>query len=309
MTANAIATSQTRELLPQLNSMEEAMAVANSLAKSNIIPAAFTGKPSNILIAMMWAKSLNIPVIQTLNSIAVINGKPSLYGDLLKGLVFQSGQCEDFAENWDPQTKTATCRIKRKGLSTPIETSFSFADAAKAGLLTKAGPWKVYPARMCKMRARAFAIRDAFPDILMGLSVAEEAEDIGGADNATAAAALEPAPAARRPRRKSAAAPADVQDVVEQPAAKAIEHEPEPAPVTEAAPLPDAPEIEEVDVIQKWGPKISGCATYTALVELWRAIPVNERDGLREIFEQRKNEIVQPLPQEPANDAAVADSY
>ena len=50
-------------------------------------------------------------------------------------------------------------------------------DAKAAGLLGKQGPWTQYPKRMRQMRARAFAVRDVFPDVLKGLPVAEEVMD------------------------------------------------------------------------------------------------------------------------------------
>jgi hypothetical protein len=51
------------------------------------------------------------------------------------------------------------------------------ADAKRAGLLGKAGPWAQYPARMLALRARGFALRNAFADALRGLITAEEAQD------------------------------------------------------------------------------------------------------------------------------------
>jgi hypothetical protein len=51
------------------------------------------------------------------------------------------------------------------------------AEAKKAGLWGKQGPWTQYPRRMLQMRARGFALRDAFPDVLRGLVTAEEAAD------------------------------------------------------------------------------------------------------------------------------------
>ena len=49
---------------------------------------------------------------------------------------------------------------------------------SQAGLWGKQGPWKQYPKRMLQMRARGFAIRDAFPDALRGMYMAEEVQDI-----------------------------------------------------------------------------------------------------------------------------------
>jgi hypothetical protein len=66
--------------------------------------------------------------------------------------------------------------IKRRDRSAVVRT-FSEADAKKAGLWGKSGPWAQYPARMLQMRARGWALRDAFPDALKGLGIREEVQD------------------------------------------------------------------------------------------------------------------------------------
>ena len=72
---------------------------------------------------------------------------------------------------------TAVCKTSRKGKDANVVARFSVADAKKAGLWGKAGPWSQYPKRMLQLRARGFALRDAFPDVLKGLVTAEEAQD------------------------------------------------------------------------------------------------------------------------------------
>jgi len=71
----------------------------------------------------------------------------------------------------------AICEAKRKGYPTATVVQFSVADAKRAGLWGKAGPWTQYPRRMLQLRARGFALRDGFPDVLKGLVTAEEAQD------------------------------------------------------------------------------------------------------------------------------------
>jgi hypothetical protein len=98
-----------------------------------------------------------------------------------------SGLVEQFRES--ETGGTATCIVKRKGLDAVTHT-FGLDDAKTAGLLGKAGPWTNYPKRMRQMRARGYALRDAFPDVLMGLSIAEEVQDIGDAPVLVTDAAL-----------------------------------------------------------------------------------------------------------------------
>jgi hypothetical protein len=95
----------------------------------------------------------------------------------LWALVQGSPLVEDAAETYDEAAKVATCTIKRRGRATATVQRFSRDDAVMAGLWDKQGPWKTNPRRMLQMRARAFAARDALPDVLKGLAIAEEAID------------------------------------------------------------------------------------------------------------------------------------
>lgn len=160
-------------LAPQ--TFEQALTFANYLADSDMVPKDFKGKPGNCLIAMQWGAEVGLQPLQALQNIAVINGRPSLWGDSLIALVRASPACEYILEEDDG--KMATCRVKRRGEPEQART-FSTDDAKAAGLHGKAGPWTQYPKRMRQMRARAFAMRDVFPDVLRGMPVAEEVMDI-----------------------------------------------------------------------------------------------------------------------------------
>ena len=131
------------------------------------------------LIAMQYGAEIGMSPMQSLQSLAVINGKPTLYGDALPALVHASGLMEDYQEYFEGtgDNLTAVCKAKRKGMATPIVGTFSMADAKKAGLIGKSGPWSSYPSRMLQVRARAFCFRDGFADCLRGLAIREEVED------------------------------------------------------------------------------------------------------------------------------------
>lgn len=161
------------DLSPQ--TFEQALTFADYMAGSDMVPKDYKDKPGNCLIAMQWGIEIGLKPMQALQNIAVINGRPSLWGDAVIALARNSPVCEYIVE--DDDGKTATCRVKRRGESEQIRT-FSTEDAKTAGLLGKAGPWTQYPKRMRQMRARAFAIRDVFPDVLKGMAVAEEMMDV-----------------------------------------------------------------------------------------------------------------------------------
>ena len=175
--------------------IKEALAFAEMLSKSNMVPKDFIGNPGNILVAVQWGMELGLQPMQAMQNIAVINGRPSLWGDSVIALVKASPTCEYIIE--EVGDDSATCRVKRRG-EPEQERSFSTADAKAAGLLGKQGPWSQYRKRMLQMRARSWALRDVFPDVLRGMPIAEEVMDTEKEIN--------PAPARRQTGKQAAEA-------------------------------------------------------------------------------------------------------
>lgn len=171
--------NQLSVILPQ--TFAEMMKYAEFVAKSALVPKDYQGKPHDCLIAMQWATELGLHPLQGLQNIAVINGRPSLWGDMLPALVKNHPSYEWMKESIvktdDGALVKAVCIGKRKGHPEPETREFSVQDAQKANLWGKAGPWTLYPQRMLQMRARAWLCRDLWSDALRGLQVAEEMQD------------------------------------------------------------------------------------------------------------------------------------
>lgn len=159
--------------------MSEAIEFSERLSRSQMVPKNYQGKPDDILVAVQWGFEIGLAPLQALQNISVINGKPSVYGDAAMALVQASPVCEgveEFIEAEGTSNPVAVCIAHRKGRK-PVTVRFSVEDAKRAGLWGKVGPWQAYPKRMLQMRARGFALRDAFPDVLKGLITVEEAQD------------------------------------------------------------------------------------------------------------------------------------
>lgn len=155
--------------------LAEALQMAEVISKSSIVPKDYQGNPGNVLVAIQWGMEIGLPPLQAMQNIAVINGRPSLWGDALLALCKASPLCEYITETMDGDT--AICAAKRRGDPHPVVREFSVEDAKKAALYGKQGPWQQYPKRMLQMRARGYCLRDAFPDVLKGMAVAEEESD------------------------------------------------------------------------------------------------------------------------------------
>jgi hypothetical protein len=155
--------------------------MARILCASQMVPKQYKDKFEDTVVAIMYGAEVGLTPIASLQSIAVINGMPGMYGDAMLALVQGSGILEDIEEKLegeDSDAPVAFCTVKRKDRATPTVRAFSRVDAQKAGLWAKQGPWTQYPKRMLQMRARSFALRDAFPDVLRGVRAREELEDM-----------------------------------------------------------------------------------------------------------------------------------
>lgn len=157
---------------------EQAWRMAEMIAKSGLAPRDMQS-PEKIVTAIFTGLEIGLKPMQAVQSIAVVNGRPTVWGDAALGLVEASGLLEDFEEivEGDGETMVARCRAKRQGRASAIERTFSAADAKAAGLWNKSGPWQQYKRRMLQLRARAFTLRDGFADVLKGLQITEEARD------------------------------------------------------------------------------------------------------------------------------------
>jgi hypothetical protein len=189
MTALAKRTASPVPVL-QLTNFAELVQFSQIAAKSKLVPPEYRGQPESIMLAVQLGSELGLRPMQSIQNIAVIGSRPTVWGDALLALVLAHPDCEDVVETDD--NGTAVCTVKRRSRA-PVVRRFSTSDAKVAQLWGKAGPWSTYPDRMLQMRARGFALRDAFPDVLKGLIAAEEARDIPHHDGPTLEAVAEPA--------------------------------------------------------------------------------------------------------------------
>ena len=216
--SNALTTQPaTKQVVPIGNrgiapsSMDDLYRFATAVAKSGLAPKNIE-TPEAIFVALEMGLEVGLPMMAALQNIAVINGRPAIWGDAQLAVVRSTGELALFDEWYEEKGKrlprnpsaftdetTAVCRVQRHGYE-PAETAFSVSDAKRANLWGKAGPWTQYPARMLKHRARSFALRDQFGDALRGLRTVEEVQDdpVASARNVTPpmfAPAPEPEPA------------------------------------------------------------------------------------------------------------------
>lgn len=176
--------------------VDQAWRLSQFIASSDLVPKGYKGRPADVLVAIQFGMEVGLPPMAALHSIFVTGGRPSLWGDGFLAVIMAAPSYADHeefflvggkdgvkevdfltAEDLKKDDTTAVCRFWRKGREKPRTATFSIAQAKKAGLWSKEGPWQQYPDRMLRMRARGFAGHDAFPDVLRGVRTAEETQD------------------------------------------------------------------------------------------------------------------------------------
>lgn len=170
--------------------------LVKQMQASEALPASF-GNADQLLVAFQMLRSYQVNPILGIRNCAIIRGVTTIWGELPKALCLASGALtrmeefrfdKDYAricfdnKNLHHEVFGCLCRVLRRD-QVVVETFFTRLQAEEAGLLNPSAKgrdrsvWNKYTGRMLQMRARSQALKDAFPDVLMGLSIDEYDND------------------------------------------------------------------------------------------------------------------------------------
>lgn len=176
--------------------VEEAARMAQAVIVGNLAPSSYGNDPTKIMLGIMSALEAGLPPLYGLRQIAIINGRPTIWGDGAVALVQSKNLIASMVTEWigtKPTDKDLSkwpddygCRvtIKRRHQEGEYVGEFTVAKAkaAKLWLNAKKVPWIEHPERMLFNRARAWPLRDGFADALGGIAIREEVEDMMDAE-------------------------------------------------------------------------------------------------------------------------------
>ena len=316
--------------LPAPETFPQAMDMAQQLASSRLVPDSYRGKPLDILIVADFASRVGLPLLTAMQGVAVINGRPTLWGDCMLAVAQSHPSWRGMSERIEGtgENLRAICTVRRDGRD-DATSEFSVAMAKQARLWGKPGPWVTYPARMLAMRARSWAVRAIFADALQGVESADELADVELAegrpmprpDGSTVDAVpvfSSPPPAVDdqpqrpkrsrtptgRPRGRPRKQPVVIEAAIPVPS----------APLRGQHPLPD--DMAPGGQPPGWAERIAAARTGDQLAEVGRQVaearlPDAEMARLREAYGTRQRQLAPPpMPDAPAagGDAAGIDA-
>lgn len=158
------------EVARPLTPAEVSWKTAQRVSNTPFVPTAFRGKPEAVFAAILFGEELGIGPMQSLNSIHVIEGKPSMSPELMRALVARAGHRIDVKE---ASGERVTLWGKRCDNESEATVTWTMDDAKQAGLAGR-GAWKTYPRAMLLARATSELCRMVFADVVAGLSYTDE---------------------------------------------------------------------------------------------------------------------------------------
>lgn len=169
----------------QHGSIEQLMKVSNMLADGKMFVHPSTKKPlspGEVFSIVEYGREVGLEPVMSLQNISIVNGRLCMGGAVMLGIAKQHGVREEFIEE---SKERCEVKFEREGHK-PYTADFTMEDAKKIKVksgyyLADKDVWKNYPSDMLKWRAVAKGLRVIAADVLAGLYLPEEIENIADA--------------------------------------------------------------------------------------------------------------------------------
>lgn len=191
-TAPPAVAAQANNLMENTKLLNSIYKMAGLYSKSSMVPTSFQGKPENCFVAVELAGRMGVSPTLVMQNLIVVQGKPSWAGQACIALINGCGKFShelDFVEvgKRGEDSWGCYCITHRKADGRELRgETITMRMAQDEGWLNKNGSkWKTMPGQMLKYRAASFFARTYCPEVLMGFSTADEAEDIASEKRTT----------------------------------------------------------------------------------------------------------------------------
>ena len=184
LVAQTATSNESINAFSSIQAFEDAQRMVKVFANSQLVPATFKGDIGACLIAMNMANRMGADILQVMQSLYIVHGKPSFSSAFLIACFNRCGRFSTirYRMGGEPHTDTWSCTAFATELSTGevVEgVTVTIAMAKAEGWFGKAGSkWKTMPELMMRYRAATFLIRSVAPEIALGFQTTEEAIDI-----------------------------------------------------------------------------------------------------------------------------------
>lgn len=208
--------------------------LANLIAPTEFVPRGLRDSAPATAAAILYGREVGLPPMTALTMTHVIDGKPAMAAEAMRGLILAAGHDLEVIE-----TTRARCALRGRRFGQERWTTVT-VEVDEFRHLTgnpKKPNWQLYPRQMMQARATVELARLVFPDVIHGFRAVEELDD--GTDEGPAGPSFPAAQGTRkvaRGRKAAAALPAGQRPPLEAPTAR---------PETSGPPLPGEEGYEE----------------------------------------------------------------
>lgn len=165
------------ELHQPQSPLADQMKYAQAVSSANLLPAAYRGKPADIMLAMGLGQAMGLSPAESMYRIDVIQGKPTASAELIASNVRKAGHKLRMKVTENPPSATCTI-IRSDDPDEPISITRDVAWARQMDLLGKDN-YKKQPSTMLAWRAISACARLACSEALYGVNyTADEMYDL-----------------------------------------------------------------------------------------------------------------------------------
>lgn len=156
---------------------------ARAYSSSTMVPKEYQGQTglANCIIAIEMADRMNAPILQIMQSMDVIHGRPSFRSQFLIATWNACGCFSAIRYKFDGKDDDYGCTawaVEKQTGEVLEGTRITIGLAKKEGWYSKAGSkWQTMPEQMLRYRAAAWLVRAYAPELSMGLHTTDEVED------------------------------------------------------------------------------------------------------------------------------------
>lgn len=150
----------------------------------SVVPAMFRGSPGDCAVVVRLARRFKVDPLLLMQNCYIEDGRVGLYAKFIVGLLIASGKISGRVEyniQRDPEGKIVSCQAvvtdaatQKRVEGTPItaeQVRQMGLDAPKDGQINY---WLTMPEQMYKYRAGAWLVTLHYPEVILGLDVAED---------------------------------------------------------------------------------------------------------------------------------------
>ncbi len=152
-----------------------------AIANTEFVPKGLRGRPEAMLAAVLTGRELGIGPMASLRGIDMIDGSPSLSGELQVALIRSAGHRIRPIEVTHDAVTVRGERVEDGHVVEKLDYTFTMDMAKQANLMNK-GNWKSYPEIMLTWRAVTYIARVLFADIVGGVKMTYSPDELGSDD-------------------------------------------------------------------------------------------------------------------------------